>query len=238
MKRRVLVTGAAGMVGGILRSQWVDRYALCLADVCPIDDLAVWEEYRRLDITDLADFTEACVGMDVVVHLAADASTGAEFYDSLLELNIKGAYNAFEAARRAGCRRVVYASSVNAIPGYAGQGLATSDGAVYPTNMYGASKCWGEAVARAYAHQHGLSCICVRLGGPRFDQAGDWDPDKPSWRISPRDTAELFGRCVDVEDVDFAIVPGVSRHRKAWIDVEDGKRIGFEPQDGTAFPRA
>ena len=89
-----------------------------------------------------------------------------------------------------------------------------------------------------YADQHNLSCICVRLGSPRFNMAAlkPEDLDKPSMGISPRDTAQLFGRCVDIEDVGFAIVHGISRHRKAWMDVEHScKVLDYEPQDGTAM---
>ena len=237
-KKKVLVTGAAGRVGGILRAHWGDRYQLRLVDIRPVEELGAHEEFARVDITDLEQMQQACTGMDVVVHLAADPNPGAEFYDSLLPLNVIGAYNAFEGARQAHCQRLVFASSGQAVLGYRGSAPIRWDVPVFPRNVYGATKCWGEALARVYADQHGLSCICVRLGSPIFDQAGDWDPEAQYASISPRDTAQLFGRCVDVEGVDFAIVPGVSRHRHSWLDVEDACRVlGYEPQDGTAFPR-
>ena len=210
-----------------------------LADVRPVADLAPHEEYIEPDITDLEAFTAACEGIDTVLHLAADPSPQADFYQSLLSLNIIGGYNGFEAARRAGSQRIVFANSINAVLGYRGAEAVSWDVPVFPQNVYGATKCFGEALGRVYADQHGLSCISVRLGSPRFDQGGDWDPEEPSHRISPRDTAQLFARCVDVEEVDVAIVPGISRHKKGWQDVEDACRIlGYEPQDGTAFPRA
>ena len=238
-KMKVLVTGAAGLVGGHLRTHWGDRYMLRLADIAPVEDLAAHEEFVEMDITDYDAFLAVCQGVDAVVHLAADPSPSAEFYDSLLPRNIIGAYNGFEAARQAGCRRIVFASSVNAVLGYEGKVATTWDVPIYPQNVYGATKCWGEALGRVYSDQHNLSSICVRLGSPRFDQAGDWDADEPSMGISPRDTAQLFGRCVDVEGVDFAIVHGVSRHRRSWMEVEDSRRVlGYEPQDGTAFPKA
>ena len=164
---------------------------------------------------------------------------GAEFYDTLLNLNVIGAYNAFEAARQAGCRRLVFASSVDAVRGYWDQGEIPLDVPAYPTNLYGASKCWGEAVARVYAHQHGLSCICVRLCNPGFDQAGDWDAADMISGMSPRDAATLLALCVEAGDVDYAVVNGISNHRHGRLDLEETRRLlGFEPQDGTAFPRA
>ena len=238
-KSRVLITGAAGLVGGILRSHWGDRHRLRLADIQPIEMLAEHEEFAETDIAEYDQVLKACTGMDVVVHLAADPSMEAQFYQTLLPLNVIGAYNAFEAAREAGCKRIVFASSINAVLGYRDQTDVKWEVPVFPQNVYGATKCWGEALARVYADQHSLSCICVRLGSPRFDQRGDWDPEKINGSLSQRDCAQLFGCCVEVEDVGFAIVHGVSRHRRSWMDLEVSRRVlGYEPQDGTAFPRA
>ena len=198
--RRVLLTGAAGKVGRILRAQWGDRYALRCADVQPLGDLAPHEEGVQLDIADLEAFAAACEGMDAVVHLAADPKVRAPFYDSLLQNNIIGGYNAFEAARRAGCRRVVFASSVNAVIGHRGQRTVDAECPVYPTSIYGASKCWGEALARVYSHEHGLSCICVRLSGPNFRQDGDWDPEELGKGDVARLVREELGHIADLEE--------------------------------------
>ena len=237
-KKQVLITGASGFVGGILRAHWGDRYTLRLADIKPVGDTAAHETFRQVDITDYDQMLDACREIDTLVHLAADPSESAEFYKTLLQLNVIGAYNAFQAAMESGCQRIVFASSINAILGYRGEVATTWDVPVFPQNVYGATKCWGEALARVYSDQHHLSCICVRLGSPRFDMA-TLKPeilDQPSMGISPRDTAQLFRRCVEVEGVDFAIVHGVSRHRKSWMDVEHSCRVlGYDPQDGTAM---
>lgn len=236
--RKVLITGAAGLVGHILRGHWGNRYRLRLADIRPIENAVDHEEPCETDITNYRQLLEACDDIDTVVHLAADPDPRGQFYESLLPLNIIGAYNAFQAAHEADCRRVVFTSSINAMLGHCKDGPATWDAPIYPQNIYGATKCWGEALARVYSDQHQLSCICVRLGSPRFDQNGDWEPDAPNDGISPRDTAQLFGRCIDVEDVDFAIVHGLSRHRHPLLDVEVSCQVlGYKPQDGTALPK-
>ncbi len=237
-KKKVLITGAAGDIGGMLRSHWGDRYQLRLMDIRPLENLAAHEEFVEASIVDLEQFRSACQGMDVVVHLAADRSPAAEFYESLLDLNIIGGYNGFEAARQADCQRIIFASSVNAVLGYHGQTDIGWEVPVYPKNVYGATKCWAEAVARVYSDQYELSCICVRLGSPQFDQGGDWDPDQVNGSLSARDCAQLFACCVDVEDLDFAIVHGVSNHRRSYMSLDDSRRaVGYEPQDGTAFPK-
>ena len=238
-EKKVLITGAAGLVGGILRQAWGDRYSLRLADIQPVENLAAHEEFVAMDIAQYDEFLAACEGVDTVVHLAADRSPNAEFYETLLDLNIIGCYNGFEAARAAGCDRIVFASSVNAILGYRYKERTFTDSPIFPLNVYGATKCFGEALGRVYAHQHGLSCIMVRLSSPRFDQGGDWDPADSNDMISPRDTAQLFARCIEVAEVDFAIVHGSSRHRNEWMDIEETCRVlGYEPEDGTTFPKS
>ena len=119
-----------------------------LADVRPVADLAPHEEYIEPNITDLEAFTAACEGIDTVLHLAADPSPQADFYQSLLSLNIIGGYNGFEAARRAGSQRIVFANSINAVLGYRGAEAVSWDVPVFPQNVY--------------ADQHGLSCISPR----------------------------------------------------------------------------
>ena len=238
-KRHVLITGAAGRVASILRQHWGDRYRLRLADVRPVMDLDLHEEYVKLDITDLEAFTASCEGIDSVLHLGADPSPRADFYQSLLSLNIIGGYNGFEAARRASCQRLVFASSINAVLGYGQDRRAASwEVPIYPQNVYGATKCWGEALARAYDHEHALSCICVRLNSPTFDQS-NFTEDATDGGISPRDTANLFAACIDADqEVGFAIIHGASRHKDNWFLVSSSDpRVAYEPQDGTAFPR-
>jgi NAD+ dependent glucose-6-phosphate dehydrogenase len=236
--RAVLITGAAGLFGGILRRHWGARYRLRLSDIRPVDDLAPHEQFVAADIVDYGQLLKACQGMHTVVHLAAYPGDGAEFYDTLLNLNIIGAYNAFQAAHEAGCRRLVFASSVDVVKGYWDEGEIPLDVPIYPTNLYGASKSWGEALARVYAHQHGLSCICVRLCNPGFDQAGTWDAEDFISGMSRRDAASLLALCVEADSIDFAVVNGISNHRHGRLDLKGTRQIlGFEPEDGTAFPR-
>ena len=226
------------MFGGILRSHWGNRYQLRLADVQPLESLASHEAYCEMDIVDYPSFLSACRGVDTLIHLAAYPGDGAEFYDTLLRLNIIGGYNAFQAAHEAGCRRIVFASSIDAVGGYAEESNVGWDRPVYPTTVYGATKCWGEALGRVYAQQHGLSVICVRLCNPHFDQGGSWGPDDLISGISPRDAAALFSRYVDVDDVAYAIVNGISNHHRGRLDLEISRQVlGFEPEDGSRFPR-
>ena len=114
----------------------------------------------------------------VQVHLAADPNPGADWETSLLPRNVIGCYNGFQAAHEAGLSRIVFASSVNAVNGWAEEEWTADEGVsadvpVWPVNVYGAAKCFGEALGRVYSTSHGLSAICVRFGSPVFTQ----DPD-------------------------------------------------------------
>ncbi len=234
-KRRILITGAAGLFGSILRHHWKNRYPLHLADIRPIETLAAHEKFTKTDITQYEQMLHACQDIDTVIHLAAYPGDGAAFYNTLLKLNIIGAYNAFQAAHQAGCRRLIFASSVDAVQGYWDTGNIRWDVPVFPQNLYGATKCWGEALGRVYSAQHGLSCICVRLCNPHFDPHANQHPEDIISGLSRRDAAQLFTRCIEVENLPFALVHGISKHRHGRLDSSGHQLIGFVPQDGTAL---
>ena len=128
------------------------------------------ETFVHLETDDFESFLAACQGVDTVVHLAADPRPNGDFHTSLLPSNIVGVYNAFEAAHQAGCQRLLFASSVHSMLGYnidwstGGTGDATDNTKPpNPTNTYGATKAWGEALCHKYSNSDGLSCIALRV---------------------------------------------------------------------------
>ena len=234
-RKRVLVTGAAGLIGGFVRRAFADRYIMRLTDIVEVDD-PQGHEVMKADITDPGQMRHACEGMDVVLHLAADPDPSADFLESLLPLNIVGAYNVFQAAQEAGCQRVVFASSIHAMLGYPREASARSDMPVNPPNLYGVTKCFAEALGRYYAHQQ-LSSLAIRIGAVRRQE--DVDPQRPdserregeAW-ISERDLVQLIQQCIDVEDIDFAIVHAQSGQKRPHLDISHTREIlGYEPQD-------
>ena len=230
----ILLTGAAGRVGRAFREHTGERYRLRLADrdLGKLGD-ARGHEIFVLDAADPAACQAACAGMDVVIHLAADPSPAADFYGSLLDNNVKATYNIFRAAKDQGCRRVIYASSIRVLEGYPQGAPLSPDLPVRPIDMYGASKCFGEATAHAFATTEGLSSIVIRIGtfGPQ------WGARKPSAAglsriISGRDMSQLLVRCIETPDIPFAIVHGLSDNRMKRLDIESTKALlGYAPQD-------
>ena len=234
---RVAVTGGSGLIGGILRDGLADQFALRLLS------------RSDADVTDLAALEHAFAGADAVVHLAADADSFAS-WDEVLPANVIGAYHAFEAARRAGAGRVVFASS-NHVMGmamwdddrFADQEHPVEVSAnepIRPDGLYGASKAWGEALGRLYAERHGLAVVCLRIG---WVTAQDRPPSSTAMRREPPEVARraagmwLSHRdCVSLieaaltADVGFAIVNGVSDNVGRWFSLEAGRRLlGWVP---------
>jgi uronate dehydrogenase len=160
LTKQILLTGAAGRIGRAFREHTGARYRLRLADreLSKLGD-AQDHEIFVLDAADLAACQAACAGVDVVIHLAADPSPAAEFYGSLLDNNIKATYNIFRTAKDQGCRRVIYASSIRVLEGYPQGAPLAPDLPVRPIDMYGVSKCFGEATAHAFATAEGFRAL-------------------------------------------------------------------------------
>lgn len=234
--KRILLTGATGRIGASFFEYARDRYHFRLA-ARRIDRMGDTGDHETisLDVADLEACQAACKEIDTVVHLAADPSTQADFYGSLLDSNVKGAYNIFRAAADQGCRRVVYASSIQLIEGYPLDTQAHPDMPTKAVNMYGACKAFAEATAHYFAAKEGLSCLCVRVG----NYAGNSDSMEADARrlsawISERDMNHLFERCIEVADLPFAILHGVSDNRFKRMDIRSTRElVDYAPQDNS-----
>lgn len=236
-KRKVLVTGAAGRIGSYFATHHNrEKYDLRL--MVRESDTGV-EAIRSLgevvlgDLGDLDSLKRNLIGIHTVVHLAANASASAK-WSSLLETNVIGTYNLFAAAKASGCRRVIFASSIHAVSGYpADVQIKTSD-PVNPGDLYGVSKCFGEALGRYMAEQEGVSCIALRIGA--------FQPPESAMRengihmmdafVSERDLHQLIERCIDADHLRFAIFHGLSDNRFKRMDILTARElVGYAPQD-------
>jgi uronate dehydrogenase len=224
--KKILITGAAGDVGGHLRRELAGRYALRLSDMRPIKDLAQGEEFLQGDCAALRDMLRATRGVAAVVHLGGFSVEGP--WEVILRANIVGAYNLFEAARRNGVRRIVFASSNHAVGFYRRD--ETIDHRVYPKpdSRYGVSKVFGEALGSLYADKYGMEVVCMRIGNvtPR-----PTDKRRLSIWISPRDLAQLVSIAIDRSGIRFEIVYGISGNKRRWYDNANAGRLGYRPQD-------
>ncbi len=235
MARRVLLTGAGGRIGTAFREYVGDRYSLRLVDL-KADKVQAngSQEVVDADVSDLDTCQTLCKGIDTVVHLAADPSTRADFYGSLLDNNVKTVYNIFRAAKDQGCRRVIFASSIQVIEGYPLDVQVQVDAPIKPMNMYAVCKAFGEATAHYFAYAEGLSSIAIRVGGYEGNRS-DWptrDGRALSAFLSKRDLSHLLVQCIEAEDVQFAIVPAVSDNRFKRMDISASRDVvNYQPQD-------
>lgn len=233
--RSVLVTGAAGKIGSFFCRHYSKRYDLTLM-VLPgaevPDDLAACGNVAEADMLRPESLRPLFDGVDTVVHLAAKPSPHTEWPD-VLETNITGTYNVMEAARAAGCRRVVFASSIHAVSGYPAGFQVHDHDPVNPGDLYGVSKCFGEALGRYMATQRGLSVIAIRIGGFQPESAAR-NPDKVSLMnafVSRSDLARLIRCCVDDTTLQFAVFHGLSNNRFNRMDISAARElVGYDPQ--------
>lgn len=236
IRRKVLVTGAAGNIGSYFAENSHQKYELVLMERELDEDARKVEAFGRLvqgDITDLDRMKVLCVGIDTVLHLAADASPAAT-WSTVRDLNITGTYNVYVAAKAAGCRRVIYASSIHAVSGYPPDVQVKTSEPVNPGDLYGVSKCFGEAMGRYMAEQEGLSVIALRIGAFQSHESarsekgiGMFD----AW-VSQRDLTQLIQKSIDAEDIKYAVFHGLSDNRFKRLDISDARElIGYRPQD-------
>lgn len=224
---RVLVTGAAGRLGSVLREG--------LRETCPVIRLSdrqdvgparSGEEVRPAHLENFSEVFHAMEGVDAVVHLGA--KLGPEDWEDVLQANIIGIYNVFEAARRRGVKRVIFASSHHVVGFHRRDRVVGVDAPPRPDSPYGASKIFGEALGRLYADKYGLSVICQRIGVAR--------PDVPHVRglstwLSYPDYLHLTQCCLAASDIHFLVVYGVSANTRAIWDNPGAVTIGYAPRD-------
>jgi uronate dehydrogenase len=222
----VLVTGAAGGVGGHLRRELARRYDLRLSDIRPLPARAKGERFARANIARLPDALRITKGVDAIIHLGGYSVEGP--WADILESNVVGCYNVFEAARRNGVKRLLFASSNHAVGFYPRSERIDHRVPVRPDGRYGVSKVFGEALGRLYADKYGLEVFCMRIGNVA---PAPVDARRLSIWISPRDFAQLCAVGLEHPAISFEIVYGISRNARRWYDNSNAERLGYRPQD-------
>jgi uronate dehydrogenase len=224
--KTILITGAAGDIGTHLRRELAGKYALRLSDIRPVKKPAPGETSVRGDIGRLTDMLRVTKGVDAIVHLGGFAVEGP--WDVILRANIVGLYNVFEAARRNGVKRLLFATSNHAMGFYRRD--QTIDHRTYPKpdSRYGVSKVFGEQLGSLYADKYGLEVFCIRIGNLNPAPA---DKRRLSLWLSPRDLSQLVQIGIEHPGIRFEIVYGVSGNKRSWYDNSNAQRLGYKPQD-------
>ena len=220
----VLLTGAAGQVGTMLRERLPGLgWTLRPADRRPLDGAIIGEA----NDPDFWDSACSDGSVTAIVHLGGQPTEAP--WPVIRDANVEGVFQCFEAARRHGIPRVVFASS-NHATGFTprSSGELEPDGPSRPDTLYGVSKVFGEALGRYHHDRYGLAVACLRIGtcAPR-----PVDVRSLSTWLSPGDAARLVDACLRSPALGYSVVWGVSANTRRWWSLEAGHALGFEPQD-------
>ena len=232
MMNRVLITGAGGGIGRSLRDTLRGVYpVLRLSDRVPLAPARPEHQGREevldpVDIADTAAVEKMVAGVDGIVHLGG--ISGESEWQPILQSNIIGTYNLFEAARRARVQRIIVATSNHAVGFYPRDHKIDHRVVPRPDSRYGVSKAFGEALASLYSDKHGIGVLCTRIGN--FGEK-PIDKRRLSIWISPRDYTQLVRIGLEHPDIRYEIVYGVSNNRRSWYDNSNAARLGYRPQD-------
>src|SRR5262247_2194767 len=222
----ILITGAAGDVGTRLRRLLKGTYSsIRISDIREPTDIGSDEEFIAADLADYGQVEKITAGIDGIVHLGGYSVEGP--WETIHKSNIVGCYNLFEAAYRAGVKRVVFASSNHVVGFYPRKRKIGTDVTVRPDSRYGVSKAFGEALGALYADKHGMIVTCLRIGnvGPR-----PLDTRRLSIWISPEDIVQLIGIGLNHPDIRFEILYGASDNKAAWWDNSRAHALGYRPK--------
>jgi len=224
---KILLTGASGNLGTHLRRWFVEHGRAFVAT-----DIRAATDGGDVVIADLSDRSavDALMADDfsAVVHLGARANEAG--WQDIVDANIVATYNVFEAARQAGVRRVIFASSYHVVGMYEAEQLPlAADVPVRPDSLYGVSKVFGEALGRLYFDKFGIECLAIRIctagnpGTPR--EARLW--------CSRDDLAGLIEAGLDAGTLGYRVVYGISNNPNSPVPVETGANLGWRPAHGS-----
>lgn len=249
LRKKVVITGGAGLIGSILISRLKDKYELSSLDLVEVEEIKSFKG----SISNPDDLMNAFQGQDIVIHLAADRNSEAT-WESVLERNFVGTYNVFDAAKDTSVNRVIVASSNHATGGFytvepwkhivdGNFDLLTPDGYslidetsdIRPDGYYGVSKAYGEALGSYYKDYHKLGSLHLRIGWVISDDDPSFSPFASSVWLSHFDTASIFESCICAPELlDYGVFYATSDNKWKIFDISRARKVlGFEPKDGS-----
>ena len=224
--KRVLITGAAGDVGTRLRRLLKPVYPqLRSSDIRQPADLAPGDDFMAADLTKPAEVEAICDDVEGIVHLGGYSVEGP--WETILNANIIGCYNLFEAARVKGVKRIVFASSNHAVGFYPRKQTIAAEVIPRPDSRYGVSKVFGEAIGAMYAYKHGIGVTSLRIGN-----VGDAPLDERRLAIwlKPEDLAQLVRIGLERPGLVYEVMYGISDNARAWHDNSHARSLGYKPE--------
>lgn len=228
--KRILFTGAAGNLGRRLRER-LHEFAdvVRLADMADLGPAGPGEEVVRCDLANRDEVMRMCEGVDAILHFGG-VSTEVEFAP-IMQANILGMANLYEAVHKLGIRRVVFASSNHTMGMYPTTERVDAGMLARPDGYYGLSKVWGEQLSRFYWDRFGIETVCIRIGYC-FPEP-ETHRQMVTW-LSLDDLVELLRRSLVTPRVGHTITFGVSDNPGRWWDDRHSRHLGFVAKDSSA----
>ena len=231
---RLLLTGAAGALGRELRPRLKPHCeTLRCSDIADLGNAAPGEEVAPARLEDAAAVLALCEGVDAVVHLGGVSTE--QPWAPILQANIVGVYHLYEAARRQGVKRIVFASSNHVTGFYRQDETIDTLAPPRPDGLYGVSKAFGENLSRLYFDRFGLETVCLRIGSS-FPEPKDRRM-LATW-LSSDDLERLVVACLTTPVAGHTVIYGLSDNSHRWWDNRHAAHIGFRPQDSSEPFRA
>ena len=227
---RLLLTGAAGGLGKVLRES-LKPYAkvLRLSDIAPMAPAVdASEEIQLCDLTDKHAVHQLVEGVDAILHFGG-VSVERPF-EEILGPNISGVFHIYEAARRHGVKRVIFASSNHVIGFYKQDQTLDARSPRRPDGYYGLSKSYGEDMATFYFDRYGIETVSIRIGSS-FPEPQNRRM-LSTW-LSFADLTQLLERSLYTPDVGHTVVYGASNNPNLWWDNRYAAHLGFAPKDSS-----
>jgi uronate dehydrogenase len=186
------------------------------------------EEMVLADLADAIAVNDMVKGVDAIIHLGGISVEGP--FGPIFQANILGVYNLYEAARKHGVKRVVFASSNHVTGFYRQDQTITAEHPARPDGLYGLSKAFGEDLSRFYFDRYGIETACIRIGSS-FPEPKDRRM-LATW-LSFDDLHRLITACLTTPVLGHSIVFGMSANAVTWWDNSRARHIGYVPQDSS-----
>ena len=224
---RILMTGAAGSLGTAMRQKLkANCDVLRLSDRADFGQAQAGEEVSLAELGDEAAVLALLKDVNAVVHFGGVSVEGP--FGPILQANIIGMYNLYEAARKQGTQRIIFASSNHATGFYKQSETITPLANPRPDGNYGVSKAFGEDISRFYFDRYGIETACLRIGSC-FPEPIDRRM-LASW-LSFGDLYRLLTACLTTPVLGHSIIYGMSKNSVTWWDNWPANHIGYVPQD-------
>lgn len=226
-KGPILLTGAAGALGKYLRPRLLERYKrLRISDKVKMDPVAPGEEAMVCDLSDMNAVDKIVKGSGAILHFGAFSVESS--WETILHSNIVGTYNVYEAARRHGVKRIIFASTNHVVgfhPSYKTIGLTAAH---RPDTYYGVSKAFGEDLGSLYVDKYNLEVACLRIGSALPEPK---DIRHLSTWLSYPDLYRMVQACLDAPVLGFTVLYGMSDNDRKWWDNSLCTNVHYRPQD-------